>query len=68
MISNQKEFDEFLLESFKDGIRVRELRLTEDEANYLKWKIPKATFKKIRDCEYASTKKWYEVNTRPSEK
>ncbi|SHG00995.1 hypothetical protein [Ornithinibacillus halophilus] len=65
MILNQKEFDEFLFESFKDGRSIRELRLTEDEANYLKWKIPKAKFKKLRECEKASTKNWYEVNTRP---
>ncbi|MFD2043654.1 hypothetical protein ACFSTA_04605 [Ornithinibacillus salinisoli] len=67
MISNQKEFDEFLLESFKDGVRIRELRLTDDEANYLKWKIPKAEFKKLRDCEKTTSKNWYEVNTRPTE-
>lgn len=66
MTLNQEEFDEFLLESFSDGRSVRELRLTDDEANYLKWKIPKAKFKKLRECEKATSKKWYEVTTYPS--
>ncbi|WP_010097806.1 hypothetical protein [Ornithinibacillus scapharcae] len=64
MLSNKKAFDEFLLESFKDGRTIRELRLSEEEANYIKVKIPKAQFKKISDRVNLSSKEWYEVDTR----
>lgn len=64
MLSNQKAFDEFLLESFKDGRTIRELRLSEEEANYIKVKIPKAQFKKISERINQSSKEWYEVDTR----
>lgn len=64
MLSNQKAFDEFLLESFKDGRTIRELRLSEEEANYIKVKIPKAQFKKISERNNQSSKEWYEVDTR----
>ncbi|MEN2767121.1 hypothetical protein [Ornithinibacillus xuwenensis] len=60
---NKQAFDEFLLESFKDGRSIRELRLTDEEANYVKIKIPRAKFKRMQDCEHTS-KKWYEVDTR----
>jgi hypothetical protein len=66
MITHKDEFDEFLLESFKDGRSVRELRLSEEEANYLKIKVPKAKFKKIVDHLNQSSKDWYEVDTRRS--
>lgn len=64
MISHKDEFDKFLLESFKDGRSVRELRLTQEEANYIKLKIPKAKFKKIPDNVNKSPKQWYVVDTR----
>ncbi|MBC5635464.1 hypothetical protein H8S33_01375 [Ornithinibacillus sp. BX22] len=64
MLSDKEAFDEFLLESFKDGRSVRELRLSEEEANYIKVKIPKAKFRKIAECCNASVKEWYEVDTR----
>ncbi|WP_047980373.1 hypothetical protein [Ornithinibacillus contaminans] len=64
MISNREAFDEFLLESFKDGRSVRELRLSDEEANYLKVKIPKAKFKTLQTEESTAAKKWYEVDTR----
>ncbi|GGA83077.1 hypothetical protein [Ornithinibacillus halotolerans] len=63
MVSNKEAFDEFLLESFKDGRGVRELRLSKEEANYLKVKIPKAKFKKIAGPSDSTQKEWYEVNT-----
>ena len=66
MLSNKDEFDEFLLESFKDGRSIRELRLSEAEANYIKVKVPKAEFKKIPDHLNRSSKEWYEVDTRRS--
>jgi hypothetical protein len=63
MLSNKEAFDEFLLESFKDGRSKRELRLSVEEANYIKVKIPKAKFKKIHDNKNTSIKEWYEVDT-----
>ncbi|WP_096273054.1 hypothetical protein [Paucisalibacillus globulus] len=66
MISNKDEFDEFLLESFKDGRTIRELRLSEAEANYIKFKVPKAKFRKITDHLNTASKEWYEVDTRRS--
>lgn len=64
MLSNKQAFDEFLLESFKDGRTVRELRLSEAEANYIKVIIPKAQFRKISERIHASSKDWYVVDTR----
>ncbi|MFS0673335.1 hypothetical protein [Ornithinibacillus sp. 179-J 7C1 HS] len=64
MLSNKEAFDEFLLESFKDGRSIRELRLSQEEANYIKIKIPKVKFRKIQDCLNTSSKEWYEVDTR----
>jgi hypothetical protein len=61
---DKNEFDEFLLESFKDGRSVRELRLSEEEANYIKIKIPKVKIKKISEHTNQSSKEWYEVDTR----
>ncbi|GIO26685.1 hypothetical protein [Ornithinibacillus bavariensis] len=63
MISNKEAFDEFLLESFKDGRSVRELRLSEEEADYIKVKLPKAKFKKLSGTDLHAIKKWYEVDT-----
>ncbi|MEN2466295.1 hypothetical protein [Ornithinibacillus sp. FSL M8-0202] len=64
MLSDKEAFDEFLLESFKDGRSVRELRLSEEEANYIRVKIPKAKFRKIAERCNTSAKEWYEVDTR----
>ncbi|WP_026907889.1 hypothetical protein [Paucisalibacillus globulus] len=61
---NKDEFEEFLLESFKDGRSIRELRLSEEEANFIKINVPKARFKKIQVPLNQSSKEWYEVDTR----
>jgi hypothetical protein len=61
---NKDEFEEFLLESFKDGRSIRELRLSEEEANFIKINVPKAKFKKIQVPLNQSSKEWYEVDTR----
>lgn len=57
-----KKFDEFLLESFKDGACIRELRLTNEELKYVQLKFPKSKVTKIPETTDRTPKKiWYEV-------
>lgn len=57
-----RKLEDFLWDSFeKDGVRVRELRLSDEELDYIKKKWPKATFKKNMAEGNTDTKSWYEV-------
>lgn len=64
MLTNKEQFEEFLLESFQDGRSVRELRLSDEEANYIKIKIPRAKFTELEDSDLRSVKRWYKVDTK----
>ena len=56
------KLDEFLLDSFKDGACVRELRLTNAELKYVRLKFPKSQVTKIPEiADRTPKKKWYEV-------
>ena len=59
--SEAKKFEEFLSESFREGVRFRELRLSNDEIEYLRKTYPKISLKKICTTEYTDGKCWYEV-------
>jgi hypothetical protein len=56
-----QKFEEFLLESFGDGVYFRELRLSNEEIEYLKNKYPRASLKKCQTTECPDGKFWCEV-------
>ena len=57
----RKQFEGFLAESFADGVMHRELRLSNEEREYLQNRYPKASLKQILSPEYVDGKAWYEV-------
>lgn len=57
----QEQFEFFVAKSFENGVMLRELRLSNEEREYLQGKYPKASFKRILSPEYADGKAWYEV-------
>lgn len=64
----KNEFEQFLSESFKEGVYYRELRLSEGEVFRLKAHYPMATVKRTSEVDDAFSKSWYEVNLLPGEK
>lgn len=56
-----EEFEFFLWECFKEGAHLKELRLSDEEAEYLKDKYPSAVLSKMSDCECSDGKVWYKV-------
>lgn len=63
MTPNEVErLENFLTESFGEGIYFRELRLSYEEMEYIKKKYPKASFKKCATVESSDGKIWWEVN------
>ncbi|WP_342433694.1 hypothetical protein [Neobacillus sp. FSL H8-0543] len=59
-------FEEFLLESFRDGISCRELRLSADELAYVKVKYPRAMIKNLLSDVCADGKSWFEITLSPA--
>lgn len=57
------KFEQFLAESFHEGVSFRELRLSPSEVRKLTHFFPKATITKISEDSYS--KAWYEVNINP---
>lgn len=57
-----KRFEDFLVDSFGDGVMVRELRLSNVEVEYVLKKYPQASLKKALTPEYSDGKHWYEVS------
>jgi hypothetical protein len=57
-------FEEFLQESFEDGITLRELRLSLGELGYVKEKFPGAAIVQV-STEDLDGKAWYEINLSP---
>lgn len=66
MALKKETFEEFLADSFVNDVYFRELRLTEEEADYVLKKYPKAGVKKSSTEVAADGKCWYEVNLLPS--
>lgn len=64
----KSEFEQFLSESFKEGIYFRELRLSEREVIRLKSHFPLAKVRRTSEVNDAYCKSWYEVNLLPVEK
>ncbi|GAB3048816.1 hypothetical protein [Virgibacillus ainsalahensis] len=56
----KKEFEAFLLESFKGGSSERELRLSDEEVNQLQLKFPQAKLTVMEESD-TSGKSWYVV-------
>lgn len=66
MMPNKVEkFEDFLLQSFGDGIYSRELRLSKEEKVYVQKKYPNASMKKCLSMEASDGKCWYEINLLP---
>ncbi|WP_226581920.1 hypothetical protein [Halobacillus litoralis] len=61
----KNEFEQFLSESFKEGVYFRELRLSEKEVSCLKAFYPKARVKRTSEVNDALSKSWYEINLLP---
>lgn len=56
-----KKFEVFWQESFQEGTVLRELRLSQEEKDYIEMTYLGAELKKIATQEYADQKNWYEV-------
>ncbi|MDD2372806.1 MAG: hypothetical protein PHF03_04400 [Syntrophomonadaceae bacterium] len=56
-----EQFEFFLAKSFGDGVMHSELRLSNEEREYLQDRYPKASLKRILSTEYADGKAWYEI-------
>jgi hypothetical protein len=53
--------EEFLVQSFGEGIFSRELRLSKEEAGFVQKKYPMAKLKKHTATEAPDGKCWYEI-------
>lgn len=56
-----ERFEDFLLDTFKDGILFKELRLSNEEIAYIKKKYPKVNLKKCEMIPSRDGKSWWEV-------
>ncbi|QAS53065.1 hypothetical protein [Halobacillus litoralis] len=61
----ENEFEQFLSESFREGVYFRELRLSEKEVLSLKEHYPQASIQKTSEVNDAFSKSWYEINLMP---
>jgi len=59
--TEMKQFDRFLAESFPEGVNSRELRLSPEEAEYLRSKHPQATLEPMAQTSYEDGKTWFLV-------
>ncbi|MYL50844.1 hypothetical protein GLV98_15220 [Halobacillus litoralis] len=64
----KSEFEQFLSESFKEGISFRELRLSEKEVSHLKSQYPSAIIRRTSEVNDALKKSWYEVHLSPGQR
>ncbi|CDQ18589.1 hypothetical protein SAMN05192559_101798 [Halobacillus karajensis] len=62
----KNEFEQFLSDSFREGISFRELRLSEKELTHLKTHFPSAVIRRTSEVHDAYRKSWYEVCLHPS--
>lgn len=63
-----EKFKEFLEECFGEGVTIRELRLSNEETEYIKKVYPKASFNKNQLTEAPDGKAWYKVVLQPPTK
>jgi len=62
MTSNEVErFEDFLWESFSEGVGIKELRISDEEKEYIKVKYPGISIRLIPGNEYLDKKTWFEV-------
>ncbi|MDR7002544.1 hypothetical protein [Neobacillus niacini] len=61
-----ERFKTFLEESFSDGVSYRELRLSDEEVDYLLKRYPNASILKSPALESQDDKAWYEINLLPA--
>lgn len=54
-------FEQFLSDSFRDGVAVRELRLSHEEVQYIKNSYPKAKINPCVQQDDAADRRWYEI-------
>ena len=66
--SEAEKFKEFLEECFGEGVTIRELRLSNEETEYIKKVYPKASFNKNQFTEAPDGKAWYKVVLKPPTK
>lgn len=55
-------FEQFLVVSFAGGIRLRELRLSEVELQFIAARYPNACTKPLEARAYPDGKRWFEVS------
>ncbi|MFE8698485.1 hypothetical protein ACFYKT_19495 [Cytobacillus sp. FJAT-53684] len=67
-LNEVEKFEEFLSESFGDGVHIRELRLSNEETEYIKKIYPKAIFNKSFQKKTTDGKSWYKVTLLPPTK
>lgn len=67
-LNEVEKFEEFLSESFGDGVHIRELRLSNEETEYIKKTYPMAVFNKSLQKETSDGKNWYKVTLLPPTK
>ena len=60
-------FDEFLVNCFEDGMKKRELRLSEKEVEFLINKYPASRVEQFSVIDDTDGKIWYEVSIRSNE-
>ncbi len=63
--SEAEKFNEFLEECFGEGVTIRELRLSNEETEYIRKIYPKASFNKNQSTEAPDGKAWYKVVLKP---
>ncbi|MFD0826697.1 hypothetical protein ACT8ZR_13620 [Neobacillus sp. M.A.Huq-85] len=64
--TEMEKLETFLAESFSDGVSFRELRLSDEEVDYLLRRYPNASVLKSTALESEDNKAWYEVNILPT--
>ncbi|WNS75877.1 hypothetical protein RRV45_02250 [Bacillus sp. DTU_2020_1000418_1_SI_GHA_SEK_038] len=64
-VNEAEKFREFLKESFGAGVKIRELRLSDEETEYIKRIYPRASLNKSIPTEAPDGKRWYKVSLRP---
>ncbi|HEX7056832.1 MAG TPA: hypothetical protein VF260_06510 [Bacilli bacterium] len=55
-------FAKFLADSFQDGTSIRELRLSEEEKQFILKTYPRSRVRPFSTDEYADGKTWYQVS------
>lgn len=60
--SEIEKFERFLEDSFREGMYSRELRLSNEELEYIKKKYPRAILKRCETRAISEEKAWWEIN------